>query len=187
MLSKIFNRNTVNISYSCTSNTKKIFKGQNIKNLNLSGANVNTIKECCNKTKCPLNGNYKVEGMVYRVIVEQEMGQEKYILDPRRGCLKWGGINTTLLLNWQSKRIVQNLPVWNVREKNNKSPSIKWDILKKTWACNSGGEMCRLCQKEKLAIMMYTNWSNLLNERSEVMADCKHARRFLLTNNDHRS
>ena len=64
-LHKIFNRNTVKVSYSCTQNISQIIKGRKKK--------VTQIKKhhhlecnCRIKTECPLNGHYRKEDVIYK-------------------------------------------------------------------------------------------------------------------------
>ena len=64
-LHKIFNRNTVKVSYSCTQNISQIIKVHHKK--------VTQIKRhhqlehnCCIKTKCPLNDNCRKEDVIYK-------------------------------------------------------------------------------------------------------------------------
>lgn len=38
------------------------------------------------------------------------------------------------------------------------------------------GNMCRLCEEEKLAIMLRPEKGNLLNEKAEIISDCKHVK-----------
>ena len=64
-LHKIFNRNIVKVSYSCTQNISQIIKGHNKK--------VTQIKKhhqlqcnCRIKTECALNGYYQKEAVIYK-------------------------------------------------------------------------------------------------------------------------
>lgn len=76
---------------------------------------MSTDREYCNcrdKTECPLNGNFKVDDVEDSANVKHELGrEEKYILEPRRACLKRDGITTDPLLNWQSIGVLRHLPV----------------------------------------------------------------------------
>ncbi len=63
-LHKIFNRNTVKLSYSCMPNMKAVIEGNNKK---LLKTNKNDERKCnCSKnTICPLNGECLANGIVY--------------------------------------------------------------------------------------------------------------------------
>ena len=64
-LHKVFNRNTVKVSYSCTENIPQIIKGHNKK---VTQIKRNHQLECNYriKTKCPLNGDCRKENVIYK-------------------------------------------------------------------------------------------------------------------------
>ena len=64
-LDKIFNKNTVKVSYSCTESVANTIKGHNNK---LRNTEVRKQRACnCRvKSDCPLNGNCRKEGIVYK-------------------------------------------------------------------------------------------------------------------------
>ena len=91
-LHKIFNRNTVEVNYSCTQNISQIIKGHNKK--------VTQIKwhhqlecNCRIKTECPLNGDCPKEDMLYKCTV---LNPKKCILALQRVSLKSKDVITTL-------------------------------------------------------------------------------------------
>ena len=64
-LNKIFNSNTIKVSYNCTENTSQILKRHikkvtRIKQHHQSGCN------CRIKTECPLNGDCRKEDVIYK-------------------------------------------------------------------------------------------------------------------------
>ena len=62
---KIFNRNTIKISYSCMPNIKSKISTHNKKMLN-KPVNLNAPKcNCINKNTCPLNGNCLPKNILY--------------------------------------------------------------------------------------------------------------------------
>ena len=58
-------------------------------------------------------------------------------------------------------------------KKSNKQYSISWSIIKRAAAFAPGMSRCNLCIEEKLCIMQ-----NLLNNRSEIFAKCRHHEKF---------
>ena len=69
---KIFNRNTIKISYSCIHNIKSKSSTHNKKILN-KPVNYNNRKcNCINKNTCPLNGNYLLENILYIVTIKSD-------------------------------------------------------------------------------------------------------------------
>ena len=63
-LHKIFNRNTIKVSYSCMSNVQQLIKKhnfiQNKKNKTALSCN------CGDKNGCPLNRNFRTENVIYK-------------------------------------------------------------------------------------------------------------------------
>ena len=66
-LYKIFNRNT-SYSYSCMNNVSQIIKQYN-KNVSNKKEKQTNSCNCRNKNKCPLNGNCKVQDVIYKCTV----------------------------------------------------------------------------------------------------------------------
>ena len=73
-LSKIFNRNTLKVSYRATPNIKRIISGHNNKILrdnNNTTNNNNNSKTCnCTKRECPLDGLCLTESVIYQATVK---------------------------------------------------------------------------------------------------------------------
>jgi hypothetical protein len=72
--------------------------------------------------------------------------------------------------------------VWNLKEKNNITPSLKWSIIKQVRSYTINSPYCPLCLQEKHEILFYPDKSELLNKRSELIAKCRHSNKFLLEN-----
>ena len=78
-LRKIFNRNTIKISYSCMNNTKQFIDNHNKRILhssyssytkdNKDGTSTNKTCNCQQKNNCPLNGNCLQSSVVYQATV----------------------------------------------------------------------------------------------------------------------
>ena len=103
-LRKIFNRNTIKISYSCMNNTKQIIDKHNKLILNSSKHDETTgnrvDKKSCNcrqKVTCPLNGNCLQSSVIYQATVtrndnnttETYIGLRKRLQDtiPKPHCI----------------------------------------------------------------------------------------------------
>ena len=68
-LHKIFNKNTIKVSYCCTRNMADILKSSNIKK---TQQKKNETQECKCDT-CPLDGNCKMECIVYKAKITSEI------------------------------------------------------------------------------------------------------------------
>ena len=84
-LRKIFNRNTVKLSYSCMSNVKQLIDGHNkaiLQNAETAQPQQDEGKKACNcrkKEECPLDGECLVSEVVYQATVTTQDAQETYI------------------------------------------------------------------------------------------------------------
>ena len=70
LLHKIINRNTIKVSYSCINNVSQIIKQHNRNVSNKKEKKTNPCN-CRNKNGCPLNGNCKVQSVIYKCTVSQ--------------------------------------------------------------------------------------------------------------------
>ena len=68
--SKIFNRNTVKLSYSCSPNMKSVISGHNKSLLNSNKSPPAKPCNCRNKETCPLSHNRQWKIWVYRLLWE---------------------------------------------------------------------------------------------------------------------
>ena len=74
---KIFNRNTIKISYSCTSNFKNKIKVHNNKILNKNDTN---DKFCnCRKEPCPLNNQCLISNIIYKATITTDKTTKQYL------------------------------------------------------------------------------------------------------------
>ena len=64
-LHKIFNKNTVKVSYSCTQKMSQIIKGHNKKMVQKETQEA-LVCNCRVKTECPLNGDCRKESVIYK-------------------------------------------------------------------------------------------------------------------------
>ena len=79
-LNKIFNRNSVKVSYVCTRNIEHIIKNHNIKiTENYTEKSAEGSCSCREKNRCPLEGNCFIKNIVYMVTVETETNTSSYV------------------------------------------------------------------------------------------------------------
>jgi len=72
--------------------------------------------------------------------------------------------------------------VWDLKEKNNVTPTLKWSIIKHAKSYTSNARNCSLCLQEKFEILFYPSKEELLNKRSELITKCRHMNKFMLAN-----
>ena len=81
-LHKIFNRNNLKVSYSCTTNMANIIKSHNQKILNENNGVSNERKyNCRNKDLCPLDGACLTSNVIYEATVTTTTGTQRLTLE----------------------------------------------------------------------------------------------------------
>ena len=182
-LRKIFNRNTVKVSYSCLKNVKSVIANHNNKILTQKPMPPTPSEKMCNCRNfnlCPLENKCLTKSIVYKASVTEENSNDTKVYI--------GSTSTTLKERFRNhKKSIANplyatntelsKYVWSLKEKNKKY-NIKWDIVKQVPSYKSGGKQCSLCSNEKLYILKAEKGS-ILNKRSELSSRCIHQRRFL--------
>ena len=69
--------------------------------------------------------------------------------------------------------------VWSLKDQGI-DYDISWSIIRRGHAYRPGLTSCDLCTSEKLEILRHSSDPHLLNSRSEILAKCRHKRKFLL-------
>ena len=182
-LNKIFNKNTLKLSYSCMPNIKSIISKHN-KAL-LSKQETPKTAQSCNcrdKKKCPMNGNCLERAIVYKATIALRHNQKQYIgLTENTFKTRYGNHKASLI--HESKRSTTQLSqyFWNLKDtgENPSMDSIKWEIVQKSSPYACGSRKCDLCLSEKLQIII-NRGQDLLNKRTEIANKCRHNAKFKL-------
>ena len=181
-LNKIFNRNTIKLSYSCMPNMANIISTHNKRILHKPEENTDKSCSCPKKSKaeCPLDGQCLIKNIVYKAVVTSDASPTKdYIgltsttFKERLGNHKRSFTNKSLVnASELSKHI------WQLKQ-NGKSYNIKWSIIQQAAPYNPATKRCNLCLAEKYHIMT-ANKQRTLNKRSELVAKCRHKQKYKL-------
>ena len=178
-LSKIFNKNTIKISYSCTNNMKSIISAHNKQILRPS------IKEsgcnCRDKNDCPLDNKCKTTRLIYQADVTNNVDNEyKYYLGLTDTTFKERFNNHTMSFRNEFRKTNTELSkyVWLLKE-NGKVPNITWKIVKLVYG-KTTSNFCKLCLTEKYYILNALGDDRCLNKRNEFIAKCRHQNKLLL-------
>ena len=182
---KIFNKNNLKLSYSCTENMETIISKHNKKVTNESPTTTpdNTCN-CRKKQECPLNNNCLTTSVIYNahVTTNEDTAGKDYI------GLTEGTFKKRFTQHKQSFRNQKyanstelSKYIWELKDKN-KDYDIQWTIITSAKAYNNISKRCDLCLTEKLHIMKGNN-DSLLNKRSELISKCRHENKFYLMNN----
>ena len=167
-LNKIFNKNSLNISYSCMDNMDKIIANHNRKILEPKEKDPKKIKLCCkNKAKCPLNEVGKscdTENVIYKAYVTTDKDTNTYIgLTSNSFKTRWYGHQESFRNEKSKNKTSLSSYIWELKEKQAQY-TIKWDIIKEIRKNSYGTKWCRLCTSEASEIMK--NKENPLNKKN---------------------
>ena len=188
-LSRIFNRNTVKISYSCTKNIYNILSNHNKRLLNeLITRDINPDVGSCNcrnKEEYPLGGRCNSRNVVYQACIspmEQQRDVERVYIGISAGNWKQRWYNHKLSFSNPKLRYQTALSkyFWGLKDQG-LSPQIKWKIIGHSSTTNSFNGRCNLCLDEKISIINFKNRKLLLNERNELVFKCRHRGKFKLS------
>ena len=182
---KLFNRNNVKISYSCTKNIRAIISSKNNKLLNPK-TNTDINQRQCNcqpVSSCPVGGKCLKESLVYSCKVESNLVTKQYIGVTKNSFKeRWNGHNYDARHIQERHRTTLANYVWTLTEQN--------IPFTQTWSIETHGQMyspeigyCNGCSIEKYLIFKYFRTRNLTNCCHELCFKCVYAKRYLLTNN----
>ena len=180
-LHKIFNKNTINLSYSCMGNMERLINSHNRKILQDNKDN-RGIKPCnCRKEPCPLKEVKKscnTVSVIYKAHVVTKDETKTYIgLTGNEFKKRWYRHKESMTKAKYKEDTELSKYIWNLKEAN-KNYHLKWDIIKPVSKTKNGSKTCRLCLTEALEIMK--NRDNPLNKRNEIMGTCRHRNKFSL-------
>ena len=182
-LRKIFNRNSVKISYSCLPNIKSMIDTHNKRATNRVDSQTSGAPRTCNcrnKNDCPLEGKCLEKSVIYQATVTTANTTETYVgLTENEFKTRYGGHKTSF--NNYNRRHATELSkyVWSLKEKNT-DYTLRWRILTKARAYSNTSKKYNLCLEEKYYITCRPELASL-NKRSEIMNTCRHSRKFLLS------
>ena len=170
-LHKLYNRNTVKISYCCMKNMGSIISSHNKHILKPSQENFGGNYR--NKTDCPLNNKYLTPNIVYEAqITNNTNDDQKRYLEASETPFKERFDNHKRDFKDKKYEKCTELSkyVWSLQSQVI-IPNIKWRIVKKVHNVISSN-YCKLCLTEKFYIIESLDDKNLLNKKSELESKC---------------
>ena len=178
----MLNRNHVKISYSCTENMKSIINSHN-KKVTTQNTAIKPPCNCRSKEECPLVGQCRVENIIYECVASTSVNEDKaYLGTAEEFKQRFYNHKKSFKNKWYSNETTLSKYFWDIKEKYNEIPSLKWSIHKRVPSYFNLSKRCLLCLHEKLEILNYPNQDQLLNNHSELIPKCCHANKFLLRN-----
>lgn len=186
---KIFNKNTVKVSYSCLPSVKAKVNQHNKKILQKDSGetrNNETVKTCScpRNTECPLNNSCYEKDILYSAELNSNL--------PNYGAKVYKGICSTTFkerlgnhkkaFNHEEYEQESELSkeVWKIKREGGEF-HIKWNKEATHRSYRPEGRSCRLCDNEKLVIALYEG-NNMLNKRNEIISRCRHRFKYKLKN-----
>ena len=170
-LHKIFNKNTLKISYSCMPNpVAKITNHNKAILANSSRISNDEINQCnCRKkSECPLDGHCLTSNVVYQATVVTDKSTETYI------GLTENHFKTRYRNHLASFKDKKNRYIWTLNEKNI-GCDLKWRILARANSYSNTNKRCNLCIAEKYFIICKPQLCSL-NSRNKLVNTYRHAR-----------
>ena len=179
---KILNRNCVKVSYSCMPNVETIIKSHNKqllqKHQDKAVKGAAPACNCRSKKSCPLNGQCLADSLVYMATLSTDNGKYSYV-GMTEGTFKkrFSSHGTSFRLERYKTVTKLSEKVWQLKDRGSKY-TIKWSIIRRGRTYVNGQKHCDLCTSEKLEILLRSKNPHLLNSRSEILAKCRHKRKF---------
>ena len=179
---KIFNKNTVKISYTCMNNISSILSTHNKDILNPKQTSFGCSRR--NKDHCPLDGECLTPNIIYPGDITTD-NDHKFYYGTSEATFKKRHSNHTrdfkhVKYQHATEPAKHIKDMWQLKN-NNFYYSIKWWIASKVYG-NANPLSCKLCLMEKHWIIKYFDDSNLSNKKSDVINKCRHQNKILLMN-----
>ena len=179
-LSKIFNKNSIKLSYSCMDNMAKLIQSHNSRVLQEQAENQKKLCNC-RKEECPMDGKCLSPCIVYKATVTDDSNDMIYYgLVEKDFKQRWRDHKQSFKDRKYASKTELSKHIWSLHDKK-ESFGIKWDIDAKASPTRAGSRKCDLCITEKKVIVT-ADPLKLLNKRDELVSCCRHRRKFLLQN-----
>ena len=159
-LSKIFDRNTIKVSYRCLTNVKQTISNNNHRLLQLHRMKEPTqdSKLSSKKTLAHMKaseGKCLTKCFVYKATVTETISnnQETYIgLTENEIKTRFNLHKSSFKLEHKRTSTTLSDHVWKLKNKNINF-NIKWEVVKKVKSFAQSDKVCQLCLQEKLSIL----------------------------------
>ena len=181
-LYKIFNKNTLKLSYSCMPNLNAKIDGHNKKILENTPPPKAKLCNCLKKENCPMRGACLTENVLYyaRISCDDETCKPKLYKGICETTFKKRYANHKKSFNAEKNKNDTKLSTehWKLANKN-LYPRISWSIKGNYKSYNPNSKKRSLCLHEKLEIVDDPE-EILLNKRSEVISQRRHRNKYKL-------
>ena len=185
-LNKLFNPNTLKVSYSCMPNMAAVIRQHNgtiINSQPSASDNAGSASKCkCRvKVKCPMNGECLVQSVVTGPLSVLRTPRRATLASPLRRSSS-ASTRTALDAPPPVPTLHSSVELCMVFLKDQDIVfDIKWTVLRKAASYRNTMRRCNLFIAEKLEIMK-ADRDRSLNRRSELVSECRHENQFYLCN-----
>ena len=176
---KIFNKNSLKLSYSCMKNVSEIISSHN-KSI-LKPSNPQFGCNCRDKGNCPLDNKCLTPHVIYKAGVSNTQNDEvKSYIGLAETSFKDRYCNHTKAFTHKtySKDTELSKYIWELKD-NQITYRINWNILKRIHG-KLNSRNCQLCLCEKYFIINSLDDKNLLNKRNEFITKCRHQNKIFI-------
>ena len=181
-LHRLFNRNTVKLSYSCTMNLDNIIKAHNAKILNKEEDNSGNDDKTCNcrdQTACPVGNNCLKNNVLYKATVQYEDKEQNYIgMTENTFKTRYTLHKASFKHSTKRKQTELSNLIWTLKG-NGTEYKLTWSIINRARPYQPGKRTCNLCLSEKFHIL---TGSHLINRKTELLNKCPHRRKYITCN-----
>ena len=141
---------------------------------------VESTCNCRDASSCPVQGKCLLRNVIYEAKVTTERETMSYI-GQASTSFKTRFNQHKSDMNLKEMRQKTRLSTYVHELKDKKIPySIKWSIIRQAQPYSPMAKRCNLCIGEKYHILM-SNKNSRLNSRNELVAKCRHRRKYLLS------
>ena len=141
---------------------------------------------CRDKTRCPINGKCKEEGIIYQAIVKAKDSENRHTAESTETYIgltetefKHRYVNHKQSYNNVKLKNSTELSkyIWTLKEKKTKY-QIGWKIISKSKPYSNTSKRCNLGLQEKYFIICHPEKATL-NERARLVTSCRHSTKIL--------
>ena len=144
---KLFNRNTVKLSYSCMPNMEAVIRNNNARVFNENKPSDVSVDMCnCRDTaSCPLDGKCLTSSIVYKATIQKASGNVSYLGVSERPFKERYNNHTKAFRNRRYEKDTElSKLIWKLKDAGEQH-TLSWSIASSAIPYKCGGSRCDLC------------------------------------------
>ena len=186
-LHKVFNKNTIKISYKCMPNVGQTISRHNAKIHKEDKQEVQSPGCNCmgGVGSCPVGGKCQTDCVIYRAAVTTtSTNKTEFYTGQTSRTFKRRYYEHTGDSKDPGRRIKTTLSkhIWSLKD-DNENYDTRWSLIDRATPFNPVSRKCRLCLKE-IFYIIFEPENATLNRRSELYSTCRHRLKGLLVNSN---